>query len=70
MTRIGFWGPLYYNYSKEPTKEFWYLFRALSYCVWAVPNSLPHVRNRRLRPDGKSRLCVYTHAYVYMYVHV
>ena len=21
--RIGFWGPLYYNYKKEPSKEYW-----------------------------------------------
>ena len=23
IIRIGFWGPLYYNYNKETPKEYW-----------------------------------------------
>ena len=31
IIRIGFWGPLYYNYDKEPPKWHRYLFRRLYY---------------------------------------
>ena len=29
IIRIGFWGPLYYNYDKEPPEYYWYLLRPL-----------------------------------------
>ena len=31
IIRIGFWGPLYHIYNKEPQKQYWEFFRPLFY---------------------------------------
>ena len=33
MIRIGFWGPVYYNYNKEPPKYYRQLLRPLYYLI-------------------------------------
>ena len=62
MVRIGFWGPLYYNYNKEPPKnsianyQGSYIKLPSGGALGAkIPNTLPSERSRR-SPHGAGLL--------------